>query len=151
MKKILSTTDYAFSASGQSIDFTNLVGFDSKRVMAVINTTYGQTLIYAVGGGVSAPLGGTFSGSILTLNYNTSSMADTDNLQIIYDNSVGIENAGSTIDTTTGKFGADFNLLNSSFGGEIGSVLPSVSPDNALSVAVLNGGILSAPSMNVND
>lgn len=151
MKKILSTTDYAFSASGQSIDFSNLVGFDSKRVMAVINTTYGQTLIYAVGGGVSAPLGGTFSGSVLTLNYNTSSMADTDNLQIIYDNSVGIENAGSTIDTTTGKLGADFNLLNSSFGGEIGSVLPSVSPDNALSVAILNGGVLSAPAMNVNN
>jgi len=151
MKKILSTSEYVFTAASKTIDFSLLVGFDAKRVMAVINTTVGQTLIYATGGGLSSPTGGTFSGSTLTLVYDTTSMADTDNLQIIYDTQSGVEDSGSTIDAVTGKFGADFNLLNSSFGGEIGSVLPSVSPDNALSVAILNGGILSAPAMNVND
>jgi hypothetical protein len=151
MKKILSTSDYVFTAASKTIDFSLLVGFDAKRVMAVINTTFGQTLIYATGGGLSSPTGGSFSGSILTLVYDTTSMANSDNLQIIYDVQAGVEDARSTVDVVTGKFGADFNLLNSSFGGEIGSVLPSVSPDNALSVAVLNGGILSAPAMNVND
>jgi hypothetical protein len=155
MKRMLPTTQYYFSAGSNYIDFSMYPNFEPKRLLAVINTTVDQTLIYATGGGSSSATGGSFSGTLgnyqLTLDYSTSSMADTDILQIIYDESVGTEEAKASIDVVSGKSGLDVNLLNSSFGGTLDDVLPAPFSNNALSFAVLNGGVLSAPAMNVNN
>ena len=157
MKRMLATSEYYFNAGSNNIDFSSYPDFDPKRLLAVINTTIDQTLIYATGGGVSSPVGGSFSGSIgsyvLTLDFDTSSagMNDTDVLQLIYDELVGMEEAKSSIDIVSGKSGLDVNLLNSSFGGTVGSVMPAPFQDNALSIGVLNGGVLESPAMNVNN
>lgn len=157
MKRMLPTTQYYFNSVSNNIDFSTYPDFDPKRLLAVINTTVGQTLIYATGGGPSSPINGSFSGAIgsyfLTLTFNTGAagMSDTDILQIIYDESVGTEEAKASIDIVSGKAGLDVNLLNSSFGGTLDDVMPAPFQDNALSIAVLNGGVLSAPAMNVNN
>lgn len=154
---MLSTTQYYFYAGSNFIDFSMYPDFDPKRLMAVINTTVGQTLIYATGGSSGSPTGGSFSGSTgnyqLYLNYNTSSagMSDYDILQIIYDESVGVEEAKSSVDIVSGKAGLDINVLSSSFGGTVGDVMPAPFQDNALSIGVLNGGVLESPAMNVNN
>jgi hypothetical protein len=157
MKIMLPTTQYTFSSASNNIDFSVYPDFDPKRLLAVINTTVGQTLIYATGGGPSSPTGGSFSGTlgsyILTLTFNcgAAGMSDADVLQIIYDESVGTEEAKASIDIVSGKAGLDVNLLNSSFGGTVGDVMPAPFQDNALSIGVLNGGVLESPAMNVNN
>ena len=131
--------------------------FDPKRLLAVINTTKDQTLIYATGGGPSSPTKGTFGGSVgsyqlyLAFDCASAGMTDTDILELIYDESVGMEEAKASIDIISGKSGLDVNLLNSSFGGKVGNVMPAPFQDNALSIGVLNGGVLESPAMNVNN
>ncbi len=154
---MLPTTQYTFSVGSNNIDFSVYPDFDPKRLLAVINTSVGQTIVYATGGGPSSATGGSFSGSIgayiLTLTFNCSAagMSDTDTLQIIYDESVGTEEAKASIDIVSGKAGLDVNLLNSSFGGTLGAVMPAPFQDNALSIGILSGGVLESPSMNVNN
>ncbi len=154
---MLPTTQYTFSVGSNNIDFSVYPDFDPKRLLAVINTSVGQTLIYATGGGTLSPTGGAFSGTvgtyILTLTFNCSAagMSNTDVLQIIYDESVGTEEAKASIDIVSGKSGLDVNLLNSSFGGTLGAVMPAPFQDNALSIGILSGGVLESPSMNVNN
>jgi len=157
MKRMLPTTQYYFSVGGNQLDFTMYPDFDPKRVLAVINTSIAQTLIYATGGGPSSPTGGVFSGTLgayylsLTFNCGSAGMSDTDILQIIYDESVGTEEAKASIDIVSGKAGLDVNLLNSSFGGTLGDVMPAPFQDNALSIGILSGGVLEAPAMNMNN
>ncbi len=149
MKRILSNTEFYFSSSSNNIDFTSYPDFQSKRLLAVINISVGQTIIYATGGGPSSPTGGSFlSNYLLSLTFNTGAagMADSDTLQIIYD-----QEDSTSIDIVSGKSGIDFNLLNSSFGGTVGDVMPSPFQDNALSIGILNGGVLESPAMNVNN
>lgn len=157
MKRILPTTQYYFNAGSSNIDFSMYLDFDPKRLLAVINTSKNQVLIFATGGGDSSPTRGNFTGSLgayfLQLNFDTASagMSDTDVLQIIYDESVGTEEAKATIDIVSGKAGLDVNLLNSSFGGTLGDVMPAPFQDNALSIGILSGGVLEAPSINMNN
>lgn len=157
MKRMLPTTQYTFSVGGNLIDFSTYPEFDPKRVLAVINTSIGQTLIFATGGGPLSSTGGTFYGSIgayylnLTFNCGAAGMTDADILQIIYDESVGTEEAKSSIDIVSGKSGLDVNLLNSSFGGTVGDIMPAPFQDNALSIGILNGGVLESPAMNINN
>lgn len=152
---MLPTTQYYFNAASSTIEFSMFPDFDPKRLLAVINTSRNQTLIYATGGGDLSPTRGEFTGApstwYLILNFNTSSMADADILELIYDESVGTEEAKASIDIVSGKAGLDVNLLNSSFGGTLDDVMPAPFQDNALSIAVLSGGVLSAPAMNVNN
>lgn len=54
----------------------------------------------------------------------------------------------STYDPINGEDGLNVNLLNSSFGGQLGSALPIPNNNNALSMAFLNGSVLSAPRMD---
>ncbi|MFZ4411520.1 MAG: hypothetical protein ACOYOV_00455, partial [Bacteroidales bacterium] len=129
MKRMLPTTEYLFFASSSVIDFSVYPEFDPKRLLAVINTSRDQTLIFATGGGSGSTTKGSFVGVPgnyqLYLAYNTSfSMSDGDILELIYDESVGTEEAKASIDVVSGKAGLDVNLLNSSFGGTLGDVMP---------------------------
>ena len=80
MKKIV--TNYDFVASTKKITFRDYVSIDLKNLVLITNVTR-NIIIYNF---ADATLGGTISGNILTLTYNTAaSMADADVLQIIYD------------------------------------------------------------------
>ena len=72
-------TDYLFDASAKTITFTD--SLDVKGLLLITNVT-DNILIY----NFADPLkGGTVVGKILTLTYNTTSMSDSDSLQIFYE------------------------------------------------------------------
>ena len=74
-------TNYTFDASAKTISFDDYTGVDLNRVLLITNVTT-NTIIYNF---ANSLLGGSVSGNVLTLTYNTTSMSDTDTLQIYYD------------------------------------------------------------------
>lgn len=81
MKKLI--TNYTFSASNKQITFSDYVsgGIELERVLAVMNVTRGVILYNFA----DPNKGGTVASNILTLEYNTTAMANTDDLMIYYD------------------------------------------------------------------
>ncbi len=136
-----------------------LGAFQPERLLAVINTTSGK-LVYAASSQV-AGYGGTFSTGTYTndtLTYQSSNAGQTssDILQILYDSETASQNIsasdGTQVLTTTDAMslqeGLNVNLLNSSFGGQLGNPIPLPNNNNALSMGFLNGSVLSAPRMD---
>lgn len=79
--KILLEKDigsYTFNATGQTITFAGITV--SPMDIFLITNTSGNTIIYNF---AKSGMGGTISGSTLTLEYNTTAMHDTDELQIL--------------------------------------------------------------------
>lgn len=74
-------TNYTFDASAKTISFDDYTGIDLNRVLLITNVTT-NTIIYNF---ANSLLGGSVSGNVLTLIYNTTSMSDADTLQIYYD------------------------------------------------------------------
>jgi len=153
MKIMLPTNQFSLSVGSNQIDFSNnFPDFDPKRLLAVINVSINQIMIYSTGGGPSSPISGSFIGSIgfytLNLNFNCSAagMSDADILSVIYD-----QEESSSIDIVSGITSPNVHLASSAYGGTLNSVLPSPFENQSLSIAVLNGGVLSAPAMNVNN
>lgn len=72
-------TDYVFDASARTITFAENV--ELSRFLLITNVETNE-IIYQFN---SAAKGGTVSGNVLTLTFNTSAMSDTDNLQIFYE------------------------------------------------------------------
>ena len=193
MKITLPATDFVFTPSTNTIDFSPMLGsFLPYRLLAVTNITTGK-LIYAVASS-SAGFSGSFSTTTYTndtLTYVSSNAGQSasDIIEVLYDseltpqlvagvvkvqdgNGLNIGSAPdpltgdnrlftqssvqagdgtpilSTYDTQSGEDGLNVNLLNSSFGGQLGSALPIPNNNNALSVGFLNGSVLSAPRMD---
>ena len=161
-KTILPPGSYTYSPASQQVDFssfTDVTGavFDFTRLMAIIDVTQGQ-IIYSTAGH-SSNLNGSYSAPTLTLAFDTTPFPGGD-LQIIYDlasspsatyDGTGTQPILSTTDSITGREGLDINLLNSSFGGQLGWPLPSSTTsgyNDALSVGFINGGNLVAPNMD---
>ena len=82
MKKLINhdVGTYTFNPLARTIVFWN-VTITRDQILTITNTT-DNTLIYVF---ADATLGGTFDGTTLTLSYDTSSMSDTDALQIYVD------------------------------------------------------------------
>ena len=84
MKKILSTT-YTFTPGASTVgtvDLSGITNFDIKKLYAILNTTRDQ-MIYAIaqtGLGYSA-----VSGSVITLEFNTTGMSGSDSLSVLYE------------------------------------------------------------------
>jgi hypothetical protein len=76
--------DYVFDASAQTITFTDAISIE--QIGIITNITDGVQIYNPM----DATKLGTVSGNILTLAYNTTSMSDTDFLQIFYGNSSAI-------------------------------------------------------------
>ena len=72
-------TDYQFHASTSTINFSKTI--ELGRIGVIINITTG-TIIF------SPASTGSLVGNTLTLSYNTSAMADTDKLQILYNDNI---------------------------------------------------------------
>lgn len=79
MKKLLLS--YSFDASEKKVTFTDFTTIDLERVLMITNVT-DNIIIYLF---KTPTKGGTVSGNILTLTYDTSTMSDSDDLQIFYD------------------------------------------------------------------
>lgn len=87
--------NYSFSASAKTVTFTDYTTIRLDSILLITNVT-DNIIIYNF---ASSLLGGTVSGNVLTLTYDTSSMDDTDKLQIFYDDG-DIQPANSELQTT---------------------------------------------------
>lgn len=81
--KAYLTPNLTFTPAARTIDFANLANFDVKKLIAVIHLPT-NTVIYA-GGGNSGLGFSSLSGTILTLQYDTTAMSSSDSLQVLYD------------------------------------------------------------------
>ena len=86
MKRIIITNP-VFVPSANTID-TKIDGFDIRKLYAIINQTTGN-LIY--GTGLPGKGFSSVSGSTIVLEYDTTSMNSTDELQILYDDDEDIQ------------------------------------------------------------
>jgi hypothetical protein len=75
--------NYIFNTSTKQITFVEYNTIKLESIQIITNVT-SNILIYDFGDNT---LGGTVSGNVLTLTYNTSSMSNTDSLSIIYSDS----------------------------------------------------------------
>jgi len=86
MKKLLGTDlagSYTFNPAAKTITFSGLgQTIDLQNILLITNTT-ANTIIYNFADSSSGAV--SFSNNILTLDYNTTSMASTDKLQIYVD------------------------------------------------------------------
>ncbi|WP_394999737.1 hypothetical protein [Acinetobacter sp.] len=82
MKQFLSTDtgSFTFSASAKQVTFVNITP-SLKQILSIVNTTR-NVMIYNP---MAAATGGTLSGSVLTLTYDTTAHSNTDQLMIIVD------------------------------------------------------------------
>jgi hypothetical protein len=76
-KEILDSTAFTFDASAKTITFTE--DLTLSQILLVTNVT-DNIIIYNFG---CEGFGGSLSAKVLTLEYNTITMSDTDDLQII--------------------------------------------------------------------
>lgn len=79
MKKLIS--NYTFDASAKTITFTDYTSISLERILMITNSTDNLIVFFFD----DPTKGGTVSGNILTLTYDTSTMSDSDDLQIFYD------------------------------------------------------------------
>jgi hypothetical protein len=79
MKKLI--TNYTFNPTEKTITFEDYDTIDLERVLLITNVTRNE-IIYSF---ADPSKGGSVSGNVLTLNYDTSDMDDTDQLQIWYE------------------------------------------------------------------
>lgn len=95
MSKVL-VSNYSFDASEKKITFTDINPIILERVLIITNST-DNIIIY----NFSDPtLTATCATNILTLAYNTTTMSDSDKLQIYYDDASYALPVSATIDTT---------------------------------------------------
>src|SRR3954467_2721185 len=91
-KGVVVIADYDFDKSAGTITFgANYTGIELSEIMYITNLV-SNTVIYDPS---NSSKGGTLSSLVLTLSYDTSSMNDSDELQII----VGTGSLPSVVDT----------------------------------------------------
>jgi hypothetical protein len=92
MKKLVS--NYSFNAAAKQITLTDYASIDLESLLLITNVAT-NTIIYNFAG---QGKGATISGNVLTLDYDTTSMSNSDSLQIFIDNNeVGASE--STVDS----------------------------------------------------
>lgn len=105
MKKLI-TFDPVFNPTAQTLDFGQYPGFQFDRLYGIINVTR-STPIYIPG--VSG-YGGSASGSVVTLVFNTSTHSTNDEINVYYETT-----AGGFEDNTAMEYGgyhqAQYELL----------------------------------------
>lgn len=79
MKQLIG--NYRFNSSAHTVTFPAYISLVPESILLITNVTRG-VIIYNF---ADPNAGGTVLGNVLTLTYNTSSQADTDNLQIFFD------------------------------------------------------------------
>ena len=79
-KKLLSNSEYTFNANAGTVTFVDSLaaGLELQNITLITNVTV-NTVIYQFN---KSGFGGQLSGLVLTLDYDTSGMSDSDDLQI---------------------------------------------------------------------
>lgn len=85
MKTLVST--YTFDASAKTITLGDYISIDLNRVLLVTNVT-DNIIIYNF---ADTAKGGSVATNVLTLDYDTTSMDDSDKLQIFYDDADAVQ------------------------------------------------------------
>lgn len=91
----LQITSYTFNKTSKTVTFTDYTTIRLDSILLITNVT-DNLIIYNF---ADPLLGGTVSGNVLTLTYDTSAMDDTDKLQIFYDDG-DVQPANSELQTT---------------------------------------------------
>jgi len=94
--------DYIFSASAGTVTFTDYTSISLNSILLIVDVTQ-NVIIYNFG---QAGYGGTVSGNVLTLAYNTNSLSNNDSLLIYYD-----DNRVAATDTTAQAIADGIGLL----------------------------------------
>ena len=71
---------YSFDASAKTVTFIDYDSIDLSRVLLITNVT-DNVIVYNF---ANSSLGGSVANNVLTLDYDTTSMSDTDDLLIFY-------------------------------------------------------------------
>lgn len=79
-------TDYVFNAGSRTVTFTGFAQIDLAGVLLIVNTVTNDILYNFA----DASKGGTAVGNVLTLDFNTSSMGNSDSLLIYYDSGAAL-------------------------------------------------------------
>ncbi len=74
--------DYTFDAAAKTVTFDTLSSINLEQLLLITNVTT-NTIIYNF---ANSALGGTISGNVLTLTYDTTTMNSGDSLQVFLDN-----------------------------------------------------------------
>lgn len=74
-------TNYTFNASAKTVTFNGFTSIDLEKILVITNVT-DNIIIYNF---ADSTKGGTVATNVLTLTYDTTSMSNTDKLQIWYD------------------------------------------------------------------
>lgn len=82
MKQLLLPANATFSASGKTITFASTIPASVSHILHVTNVTRGVLYFQPQAGSAYT---GTYTGSVLTLACSTTGHADTDKLEIFYD------------------------------------------------------------------
>ena len=94
----VKVANYTFNKTAKQITFTDYNPILLNSVLLIVNVT-DNIIIYNF---ADPTKGGTVATNVLTLAYDTSSMADSDKLLIYYDDPAAVEaNAGNVADHTT--------------------------------------------------
>jgi hypothetical protein len=109
---------YTFDASDQTVTLSGLSTLKLEQVLVITNVTT-NTIIYRFD---KPLLGGTIAANVITLTYDTTSMSDTDILQIIIDLNDSDYRPG------VGFYGTTGNQAEVTASGEIKVVTPPPTP-----------------------
>lgn len=93
MKKLI--TNYTFNAAAQTVTFSEYTSISLEGILLITNLV-DNIIIYNF---ADIGYGGSVSGNILTLAYNTTGMDDTDDLQIFYDDT-DVQPSNAELQTT---------------------------------------------------
>ena len=80
MKIIIQQGDYTFTAAAKTVSLDNYISIDIENILLITNLV-DNVIIYNF---ADPTKGGTVAGNVLTLTYDTTTMSDTDELQIHY-------------------------------------------------------------------
>ncbi len=73
--------NYSFNKTNKTITFSDYISINLENILLITNVTK-NIIIYNF---ADVSIGGIVSNNLLTLNYDTSAMDDTDKIQIFYD------------------------------------------------------------------
>lgn len=90
MKQLLNNYKPIFSPNVQTLDFSTVPGFNINKLYAVINVTQNLPIFIAGAPGLGVSSFSN-SGTLLTLQYNTTGHSSTDQLNVFYDVAAGFE------------------------------------------------------------
>ena len=148
MKKRIIT--YTFDASEKTITFSGAMELEG---FLIITNVTDNIIVYNF---ADPSLGGSVTGAVLTLDYNTTSMSDTDDLQIFYDDGITTTDTGLTQPLTDTELRATAVPVSGTFYPVTqpisGTVTANAGTDlNTSSLALEVGGNLAGIKTNTDD